>query len=203
MKYLPVFALLVIAASLCALAAEDLRDGRSLGAGGPTFVVLTKGIVGGIVPPLISERILIREVISEDGVATYRIWKMRQDTREGPRFFKGNLSKNNFGALVNEIENLGIWYLPTEEPEGSEDIYRMDTSVHVSIGKRNWRNGAPGGCIHGESEVQASGDQKDRFGKILYQIRQAANRFANHEIDEEEFTVELEMMWRIEEGRRQ
>ncbi len=164
-----------------------------------TFVVLTEGIVGGFVPPDVSERILIREVIAEDGAATYWIWTMRR-----PRsFFKGHLSKGSFDALMSEVEALGIWGLPMEKPEGSEDIYGMDTSIDLSIGKRSWRNGAPGGCIHGESEVQASEDQKRRFGDILHLVRQTARKFATHQIDEDEFTIELQIMWQIEQGRRQ
>ncbi len=96
MRFLPVLALLSVAAAVGALAHE-----RSQKVGDPSFFVLTRGIVGGIIAPHASEIILIRELTSEDGAATYWIWRMRQDTRGGAKScFKGSLPKSEFDALV-------------------------------------------------------------------------------------------------------
>jgi hypothetical protein len=69
-------------------------------------------------------------------------------------------------ALVDELESI-LRDLPTEQPPGSEDIYRMDTSIMYGSKTLEWCNGGPQGCGGGTSSVEATDEQRSQFKRAV------------------------------------
>ncbi|KAF9646441.1 hypothetical protein BDM02DRAFT_3022767 [Thelephora ganbajun] len=68
-------------------------------------------------------------------------------------------------ALVEELQSI-LKTLPTEKPQGSEDIYGLDTSIMWGSDEFEWQNGGSQGC-GGSSTVQATNEQKAKFRRAL------------------------------------
>jgi hypothetical protein len=69
-------------------------------------------------------------------------------------------------ALVDELHGI-LREIPTESPPGSQDIYGLDTSILWGSNDLEWCNGGPAGCGGGESEVQATPEQKAKFKRAV------------------------------------
>lgn len=135
-----------------------------------SFVKLTRGIVGGFVPAHVKREILI---FAENGA--YCIHVVKHENRSSKKQFQvGVLSKEDYDKLFKLIEKIGLWNLPREQPTGSQDIYQMDTAIVVRHGKKYWKNGGPGGCVHGVSKVQATKKQQRDFRELVNKIESLA-----------------------------
>jgi len=72
-----------------------------------------------------------------------------------------------------------IWALPTEDPPGSEDVYRQDTSLIVTSAEgKVWGNYAPEGCVHGVSTGEPSDQQIEVFKSLVALVKDIANKAA-------------------------
>ena len=146
-------------------------------------IVLTEGIVGGFVPAHVRLKVIVLPKKN-----TVEIWvKSQSDRTAKPRYVKGEVPRPEFEKLTSTIEAEKFWKLPVESPRGSQDIYQLDTSLHVRLGKKSWSNGGPAGCVHGQSEIQASGKQRRFFQQVVEQIKASAEGRAKLEIDAGEF----------------
>lgn len=126
-------------------------------------VVLTDGIVGGFVPAMVRLKLL---VFAENG--KYHVWTKTQKSRRGMvQHHRGEITKKQFDDFLTGINQFGVTKLPLESPRGGEDIYRLDTSLLLRVGKTFWRNGGPGGCVHQQSKVQATAAQKKQFASAV------------------------------------
>ena len=94
--------------------------------------------------------------------------------------------------------------LPTEQPPGSEDIYDLDTSIvfacddfELCNGKKKKKKrkkengiylylhhlfvskqGGPGGCAQGQSSVQATEEQKEKFKELVELLKGVGQNYA-------------------------
>ncbi|KAH8116778.1 hypothetical protein DFH11DRAFT_1577509 [Phellopilus nigrolimitatus] len=78
-------------------------------------------------------------------------------------------------ALVNELYGI-LKSIPTESPPGSEDIYRLDTSIFWQSDDLMWINGGPQGCGGGTSEVQPTDKEKAKFGRAVEIVNELLSR---------------------------
>ena len=146
-------------------------------------IVLTEGIVGGIIAPHVRLKIVFKP--TGEGVD---IWvKSQPDRTAKSKYVKGRLSVAEFKKLTASINEKKIWKLPVESPQGSQDIYQLDTSLNIRLGKQSWTNGGPQGCVHGQSKTQASDEQRKFFGEIVDQLKTSAMKHAKSEIDAANF----------------
>lgn len=79
-----------------------------------------------------------------------------------------SLSKTQQGVdeLISELYTI-LKSIPTEKPPGSEDIYKMDTSIAFGSDGFMWMNGGPSGCGGGTSEVQPTEGDKAQFKRAV------------------------------------
>lgn len=68
--------------------------------------------------------------------------------------------------LVDELHSI-LKTIPTESPPGSEDIYRMDTSIAFGSEDLMWVNGGPNGCGGGTSSVQPTEEDRKKFKRAV------------------------------------
>lgn len=146
-------------------------------------IVLTEGIVGGIIAPHV--RLKIYFVPNKDGV---NVWiKQQPDRTTKAKYFQGEMKVAEFKELVASLQAKKIWDLPVESPRGSQDIYRLDTALNVRLGDQSWSNGGPQGCVHGQSKTQASDKQRKSFSQIVDLLTKTAHKHATTEIDATKF----------------
>lgn len=69
-------------------------------------------------------------------------------------------------GLLGELYTI-LKSLPTESPPGSEDIYRLNTSIAFGCEDFRWMNGGPSGCGGGTSKVQATEEEKAKFKRAV------------------------------------
>ncbi|KAG6828154.1 hypothetical protein H0H92_009005 [Tricholoma furcatifolium] len=69
-------------------------------------------------------------------------------------------------ALVEELHEI-LKEIPTEQPPGSQDIYGLDTSIAWLSDDLQWWNGGPQGCGGGESSVQPTEEQRQKFKRAV------------------------------------
>ena len=158
----------------------------------PDHVAVTEGIVGGIVPAHIRRQTLV--VAREGGHEVHVL--VQPDRTSKPRYRRGQLSQARFRELVEAIEAADLWNLPVERPAGSEDIYRLDTSVAVRLGSKHWRNGGPAGCVRGRSEVDASADERQQFANLVHRIHEVADSTASEPSDAQRYLTALALVRR-------
>jgi len=77
-----------------------------------------------------------------------------------------SIDNTETASLVDELHTI-LKSLPTESPPGSEDIYGLDTSIAWGSDDLQWMNGGPQGCGGGQSEVQATSDDKKKFKRAV------------------------------------
>ncbi len=137
----------------------------------PVKLEMKVGIVGGIKAPEVR---LSVEINADKERVTVRMMKLDDRRKEAVR--TGTMARKEFDELLKAIGK--IWDLPKEDPEGCEDIYGLDTSVSIEQGKKQWRNGGPGGCVHSTSKIQATDEQKKHFAEIVKRLTEAGEKFA-------------------------
>lgn len=79
--------------------------------------------------------------------------------------------------LVDELHSI-LKSLPVESPPGSQDIYGLDTSIAFGSEDLMWINGGPQGCGGGESEVQATEEDKVKFRRAVEIVNQLVGKSA-------------------------
>lgn len=155
-------------------------------------IVLTEGIVGGFIPPHVRLNIIF--LPRADGVDVWT--KTQPDRTAKPRYLKGDIPIKEFKKITALIQKKKIWELPVESPRGSQDIYQLDTSLNVSLGKQSWSNGGPAGCVHGQSKIQASDEHRKRFSQIVDQLKKSANEHAKTEVEAKKFETAAQQVVR-------
>lgn len=128
---------------------------------------VSTGIVGGFAPPtpdaiytltqpLNSSELLIRSAVRPDGTPGL------QDAL--PKCIS---SEDEYTVrLVDELHGI-LKVIPTEVPQGSEDIYGLNTSIAWFSEDLQWINGGPQGCSGGISAVQPTEDDKAKFKRAV------------------------------------
>jgi hypothetical protein len=125
------------------------------------------GIVGGFAPPtpnaiytitqpLNKTELLIRSATRTDGTPGL------QDAV--PKSISSD--DDHTASLVDELHRI-LMAIPTEEPQGSEDIYGLDTSIAWFSNDLEWINGGPQGCSGGVSTVQPTQEDKAKFKRAI------------------------------------
>lgn len=157
-----------------------------------TFILVTRGIVGGIIQPPVRFQMVVVPSGTEHTVA------VRIPSRAGaPDTFRmGHISEEEMRAFVQNLDSAGLWSLPVESPEESQDIYRLDRSLVVVHRARTWGNSAPGGCVQGRSGVWPSEGEAVRFRTCL----RAATHLAYSASTPADRTTYLSMLDRFSGG---
>lgn len=152
------------------------------------FIVLTEGIVSGVVSAEVRRQVLIVARPGPGGSLACEVWVMNHVDPARPRTVRrGTLDVDQYRAVSEELTGWRIWDLPREQPTGSEDIYRLDTSIHVHQGRRCWRNGGAAGVVEGKSSVQPSRREAARFAQMVRRVIEVAEEAASGPADEEAF----------------
>ncbi|KZO98065.1 hypothetical protein CALVIDRAFT_562456 [Calocera viscosa TUFC12733] len=131
------------------------------------FVVLQKGIAGGFAPPTPSA-VYTLTASPENPTVVLAQSQTREDgspylsEAAAPKAVEKSSAQSKLDELYSILKEL-----PTEQPIGSEDIYGLDTSIFFGSSDLEWRNGGPQGCGGGQSEVQASSQQKALFKRAV------------------------------------
>lgn len=125
------------------------------------------GIAGGFAPPTPSA------VFTIDGTPQSADLRITSAIRpDGTPTLQDAVPKSLSASDTSTQQLLGELYgilksLPTEEPAGSEDIYRKDTSIAWMSGDFVWINGGPSGCGGGTSSVHATEEEKTKFARAV------------------------------------
>jgi len=178
-------------------------------------IVLTEGIVGGIVLPHVRQRVI---VVSENGKHTLLVLKQQTLVPIEDRFeyapatyHRGTLTDMQLEGLRKDIAKHGLWKLPTEIPLGCQDIYKLDTSIVIRDSDKSiildggkfvirdrvkfWRNGGPSGCTdHGVSKVQPTEKQRSQFKNVVVVLKKVADQ-AKAPGDAKSFDAALHAIW--------
>ena len=77
--------------------------------------------------------------------------------------------------LVGELHEI-LKSIPTEQPPGSEDIYKMDVGIAFGSDDLMWMNGGPSGCGGGKSEVQPTAEDKTKFKRAVEIVETLVNK---------------------------
>jgi hypothetical protein len=137
------------------------------------------GITGGFAPPTPSEIhvltaspqkpniLAVDSQLREDG--TPNLQSVNAVPKEVSIADASNL------GLVDELEGI-LKTIPMERPQGSEDIYGMDTSIMWGSQGFEWINGGPSGCTGGQSEVQATEEDKAKFRRAVEIVKELATK---------------------------
>ncbi|KAI0342548.1 hypothetical protein BDW22DRAFT_1407605 [Trametopsis cervina] len=128
---------------------------------------LQEGITGGFAPPTPSA---ILTVTGSPNKADLHITSAIRPhgTPSLQDALPKSLSKSEPGVdeSITELYTI-LKSLPTEKPAGSEDIYRLDTSIAFASEGFTWQNGGPQGCGGGQSSVRATAEEKARFKRAV------------------------------------
>jgi hypothetical protein len=76
--------------------------------------------------------------------------------------------------LVDELHSI-LKEIPTEDPPGSEDIYKMDTSIAWGSEDLMWVNGGPSGCVRGTSQKQPTIEDERKFKRAVEIVKLLVN----------------------------
>ncbi|KIP09763.1 hypothetical protein PHLGIDRAFT_102312, partial [Phlebiopsis gigantea 11061_1 CR5-6] len=130
-------------------------------------VRLQKGITGGFAPPTPSA------IFTIDGAPGRPELHITSAVRpHGTPSLQDALPKSLSASDANTQQLVGELYsilksLPTEQPPGSEDIYRADVGIAFASGDFTWMNGGPRGCGGGTSSVHATPEEKTKFKRAV------------------------------------
>jgi hypothetical protein len=147
------------------------------------YLMVTEGIVGGIVAPHVRQRTIV--IRNKDA---YDVLVKTQPRRNAPAtYLRGRVDAKEFDGLMKDIQKAGLFEFPLEKPRGGEDIYGLDTSIAVRSEKAFWRNGGPGGCVRLGSKVQPSDKQRKAFAGLVEKIKKFAAEHARKKGDADAF----------------
>ncbi|KAL0089234.1 hypothetical protein F4703DRAFT_1926019 [Phycomyces blakesleeanus] len=126
-------------------------------------VVLRQGITGGIVGPVTEQVVEIR---GDHNTASILHANLQPGSKTDYVTQTGNVSTQELQDALLILRNQ-LAELPLEEPTGSQDIYGQDVSIGFFSNDFQWQNGGPEGCNQGESSVQATPEQKEKFKALV------------------------------------
>ncbi|RCH99413.1 hypothetical protein CU097_010172 [Rhizopus azygosporus] len=134
-------------------------------------IVLREGIRGGFVGPTTRYAVQIQ---GDKSGATVTQSTLKPDSRTDYNTMAGGASFEDLANLVQTLKDQ-LSKLPTEQPPGSEDIYDLDTSIIFACDDFEWCNG---GCAQGQSSVQATEEQKEKFKELVELLKGVGQNFA-------------------------
>ncbi|KAI9278033.1 hypothetical protein BY458DRAFT_503580 [Sporodiniella umbellata] len=137
-------------------------------------IVLREGITGGFVGPVIKQAV---EIKGDHTGASVMHSTLKPDSKADYNTLAGDAPAKDITQLV-ELLRGQLSELPTEKPIGSQDIYGQDISLTFLSEDFQWSNGGPEGCSQGESSVQATQEQKDRFKELVSLVKGTGQQFA-------------------------
>ncbi|KAG6906391.1 hypothetical protein DXG01_014157 [Tephrocybe rancida] len=126
---------------------------------------LQKGIVGGFAPPTPDAIHTITKASGNPSLIVASAIRP-EGTRNLQDAAPKSLSAGDHDVLIDELHKI-LKELPTEQPPGSEDIYGLNTSIAWGSDDLEWRNGGPAGCGGGQSFVQPTQEQKEKFKRAV------------------------------------
>ncbi|KAF9078490.1 hypothetical protein BDP27DRAFT_1252179 [Rhodocollybia butyracea] len=132
---------------------------------------IQKGITGGFAPPTPSLIATITRPKNSDSL-NIAASKRPDGTPElqsfAPKTLGSDSSTKSAETLIDELHGI-LKELPTEQPPGSEDIYKLDTSIFWGSDDLQWYNGGPSGVSGqpGSSSVQPTAEQKAQFKRAV------------------------------------
>lgn len=116
-----------------------------------------------------------------------QVWIQQESCSGSPgKLLKGVLPAAESKALLEEVEAAGLRLLPVDSSPDVEDIYGLNTTLHVHQGVQCWVNSVPSGDEIGASKVKPSAEQKATFRRVLERVRAVAARTATVSADEHE-----------------
>lgn len=131
-------------------------------------------------PGAISEATLHSATIVKlmsDGSA--QVWIQQESCGGSPgKSSKGVLPAVEARALFDEVEASGLRLLPVDPSPDVDDIYGLDTTLHLHRGVECWKNTVPSGDEVQASRVKPSAEQKATFKRVLERFRAVAAKTA-------------------------
>ncbi|KAE8166095.1 hypothetical protein BDV40DRAFT_256770 [Aspergillus tamarii] len=133
---------------------------------------LQKGIEGGFAPPTPSAILKLFKSAGDSDIIIHESIRPDGEPHLEPKPEKTlNSSDEEVQDLITELYEI-LQTLPLESPPGSEDIYRMDTSISWSSDDFEWCNGSPQGCMREESDVHPSEAERNMFMRAVDIVRE-------------------------------
>ncbi|KZV93321.1 hypothetical protein EXIGLDRAFT_646361 [Exidia glandulosa HHB12029] len=135
------------------------------------YIRLQRGIRGGFAPPRPSEVVQITHSSASPETVLVAV-ETRADgsaglTAAAPK----SVAATKASTLVEELQSL-LKDLPVETPRGTADIYGLDIGITFGSSELEWANGSGAGCGPGQSEVQATEEQKAKFKRAVEIVEQ-------------------------------
>ncbi|KAI8096048.1 hypothetical protein BDF21DRAFT_458288 [Thamnidium elegans] len=140
----------------------------------PFQVVLREGITGGFAGPTVKQ---VVDIKGDENGADIMQATLKPNSRSDYHTQVGGVSSEQLNSFL-ELLKQELQALPTEEPQGSEDIYGQDISLSFFSDDFQWSNGGPEGCTQGESKQQASPEQKEKFKELVSVVKGLGNQYA-------------------------
>ncbi|KAG2203529.1 hypothetical protein INT46_011434 [Mucor plumbeus] len=137
-------------------------------------VVLREGVVGGFVGPTLRQMVDIK---GDNSGATIMQATLKPESKNDYHTLAGGASIEEVSSLLDTLKQQ-LQSLPTEEPVGSEDIYGQDISLSFFSDDFQWSNGGPDGCAQGESQTQATPEQKEKFKELVNLVKGLGQQYA-------------------------
>jgi len=134
-------------------------------------LAVTDGIVGGFVGRVPRVRLAAGYDRVERGFHVVR----RRSGPGGDEVWVAELEPEEFRALLELAVSSGLAELPLEDPPSSTDVYGRNCQIRLEYGDVRWANGAPGGCVHGQSAVTPTEEQRRRFDEVVARLEQAVD----------------------------
>jgi hypothetical protein len=129
-------------------------------------IVLVEGIRGGIIGPTRHRTLVFGYDWNARAFRAVEQRLSRDPTEPGRVFQAGDLERDRFQRLVEQLLELGLPALPLEQPAACEDLYDRNTGIRFVHGGRSWENQAPGGCQSWRSSVQPTQGEVERFDAV-------------------------------------
>jgi len=125
--------------------------------------LIALGITGGFAPPTPS---LIITIDASNNNLSISIAKREDGYPDLAPPTLNTVAFADHEAVIDELHSI-LKELPAEQPPGSEDIYKLDTSIAWQSDDLEWWNGGPQGCGGGESFVNADEEQRKNFKRAV------------------------------------
>ncbi|KAF8589126.1 hypothetical protein K439DRAFT_1383746 [Ramaria rubella] len=130
------------------------------------YVRLQHGIAGGFAPPTPSAVHVLSRAKDSPAYITITSAVRPDGTASLNEAAPKKIAVEHHTSLIEELHSI-LNGLPTEFPPGSEDIYGLDTSIAWGSDDLQWHNGGPAGCGGGNSNKQASAEDKKKFKRAV------------------------------------
>lgn len=159
-------------ASLFLLLAQAWQDGTAPREPRFSSLVLTEGIRGGFIPPIVRRRV---ELGYDWNAGDYRVTvydPTRWDSAEGP-YSTALLGRQAFEEILRGVRERGLETLPPQPDPDGADVYALDTGLEVRDGGLLWENLASGGCTTNPTSVRPTEEEQRAFRAVVTGILDA------------------------------